>query len=653
MSGSVWLDPEGGWSEASPEYQLTPVWYSGSEVGTYDRAEIEGAGSKEALWAALGWLNRRVQIRNEYGTTVWAGFINEVRISLGGLVMGVSLEPMANRVKVIYSYEDANGAPADGDTGYSDDSESITRYGVKEDVESIGDADEALALKRQSEILRARGRPKGTPSLTKEKPGLRLICLGQWHKLGWKFYENLVGRVVYEPVSESVEDVLGWGFTSDQVGFYHVVDSIHDLGARFDALKVGDRFSVSGSANNNTVFTVTETAPDDEQEVYTATTISFDPNDDIMDSAGGLGFVREQAMIRVQGSSLNSGYHLINGAGSSHVTTDTGWKGVVVSEGAGASITITQGNGVRVAQGVAKELPGATVTVWALSQQIMQIFQVDGAWRFHQVAIKVGKVGNPVDNLFVEIRTVSGGNPTGVVVDGGFAPGGQISETPEWRWFRCQNVQAAVSTDYALVVRRSGAMDGENYYVVELNEEEIYVHGAVKHYDGFSWIARTPAASMPFRVYGSLDNALQIKAMLTAAGVFSVVDANVLSSVYTQLWRGGENRILDEVAKLIAAQTSSGKRLQAKVGLDGNNVTVVEEPTASAENDDRWMSNGVIQSAGGTEAERGVLPVGRWLVLGDLPSSLDVMLAGVSPVMVGTAEYDCKSGEMRVEPRLG
>lgn len=645
---TAWLDPT-NYGEIRQALEARPSWISSADVGGCDSAEIAVSGPATALWDALNWLKRPVVTINSLGNWTWWGYVHEVRISLGGLTVGVSLERMFNYVNVVWTEPGADGTPERKETGWAQDSDSVLRYGYKELLYTLGDASQARALAKRADILAQQGKPRAIPIMEGETaPGIKLICKGWWSTLGWRYYKNLVGRVIYDPSSSGVQTIVGFGFSSNQIGFWINAKTIHDLGGRLKAFSEGDVFTVSGSASNNGSFTVTQPTSEKVQ-TYTAATISFDPLDDILDSAGGLGFAREGAMVLATGTS-NAHYHLIKSTGSDHITVETGFGGSIVTEGP-HTITLTQGNEVVVANAVVKETPGATVTITGQSQKISQIFRTDGTWLAGQVAVKVGKTGTPADNFVLELFAVSGGNPTGSALDSGTLAPSLIKTAANYEWITLNNVATLTTgTDYALVARRSGSVSATDYFTVELNEEDLYSFGAVKLWDGSAWVARATPASMPFKVYGVQDTASQIKDMLNSAGqFFSLVDVPLASGVYENQWRDGDRYALDEITALINTQTSSGQRMLSRVTAELI-AQVFTEPTAS-DIDDRFGLDGVVRNAAGGRVEPGKLPAGRWLVLDRLPTALDVMLQSVSPIMVERAEYDCEKDAWRLTPR--
>lgn len=196
------------------------IRYSEKAVGGYAEAEIEIFGSDEALAQSLNWLRYGIVIKNKSGTVVWSGYVEGVDIIAGALWDRVSLQAMWNKVAVTYSYNAANGDWIRGTTAYSSDSDSISRYGTKENVFSMGDGESALAIAKRDEIVRQQGKPTALPIVDSAERGVRLYCRGLWNTLNWKYFQRLEGKIENEGTNSEFAFPLGWKVAaSQQIGF--------------------------------------------------------------------------------------------------------------------------------------------------------------------------------------------------------------------------------------------------------------------------------------------------------------------------------------------------------------------------------------------------------------------------------------------------
>lgn len=622
--------------------------YESAALGGPDWAEVAVHGALEAVLEVLNWLRWRVEIRTLHGTPVWWGFVNEVVVRWGALEVGWSLEQMTNRTSVLYTVTDPDGAIVTEQTAWADDALSQAEYGVKELLLSVGslDADAALLLRDQA----LRGAPPATPTVQSgagPKYAALLRCVGEWQRLGWRYAWREEGRVEFEG-SLGHEMPIGWGLTSTTIGFWK--KTIQCAVAGLDALDEGMVVTVSGSSDNNGTLTVDGRASG-EIESYTATTISFDASDDIMDSAGGLGFLEDGQFVLVAGSTSNNGWHMLDGTETKHVTTYQNFTGNIVTEAAGDTVTLTQGQTLKVTDERTREEPGDTVTLTLHGARTAQRFSLAAALSgVHKVAMKIGKVGAPSDNFVIELRADSSGSPTGTWLATVTLAAAAIGERVEWVWGALDADVDLSAGDYWLVCRRSGSNDAVNYFVLGMVEE---AHATCKSWDGSAWAAHVSGWYAPFKVWSEEDIADQIAWLLAqGGGHFTGVSVAEDMNVRTNPYMEGPLTYLDAIEKLIEIGIEDGRRLVAGVSVE--RLCRVEQAAVSSGNN-RLLSvdgEGAVRLLdwAGTGFEDGVLPVGEWVDLVDLPEALTA-LTGVTPMEVERASWDGRAQALRVEVR--
>lgn len=625
------------WGAVNPALDVEPVYHRGGVYGGPMVAEMAVSGAFPALWDLLGWLLRPVEVRGEHGRRLWWGFVNEVRINMGGLTVGVSLDNMANRVAVAYATTDANGSPVNGTTEWVSDTDSISRYGTKELLESLGESGQAAAEAYRNTLLDARAWPRGVPSVGEGTPGTAtVICVGWIETLRWLRFARDEGRDEYGTLGGELH-AIGWGLTDNSIGF--AAEGIHDLDANLTALDVGDQVIVSGTSSNNGTFTVTQAASG-ELIVYSATTISFDPADDINDSAEGLGFVENDYFIYVSGSSANTGYHLIDETGDGHIATADALTGTISAEAAGPSISITQGHRVTVAEALTDELPGGSpVTLTMVGVQLAQRFTAASGYTVAQIAIPVGRVGSPADNLVVELMSESASAP-GSVLEAVSVTGTELIEDDQpFRWITFGETTTLVQgTSYWIRVRRSGSVDAANYYVLGLTDEAG--GGSCKVWNGSAWVNHPRGLYLPHKVWGAEENGLQIARIVEDAGQFLAGSDVVTTGRTTPEWRDGTKSAYNELMKLLAQGNSDGKRLLAEVTPERLLRVYAEPDRPDAFGDgDRLATDGTLRGVSGGRRQRGLLPHGEWLVVDELPGYLNAQLE-ISPLFVDEAAWN-------------
>lgn len=644
MSFSVFLDPSGGYGPAPSALRLAPLAYRSSVQGGPVWAEVAVHGPEEALWSALDWLRRPLEIRDPSGAAVWWGLVNEVRLQLNGMTIGLSLEEMATRVAV--SSYNADGAAV---TLWSEDAAFVARYGYKELIYSMGAGDTIAANAKLVELLANYAEPNATLSLQQRSapPSALLTCIGWWETLNWRYFQRLEGRIEWDGGDGDAQDqILGWGFTSTQIGFSAVGGAaiLDDLGVRLAPLATGDQIVVSGATNagNNKTLTVVRRASGNTQTVIANAGISFNPVDDIVAASAILGAIRNEQYLLVAGSPANSRYHLIETAGDSAIATVEGVTGNIVAESAGPVITLTQGHAINVAEALVSEPPAANVTLRMLAQEIAQAFTPTHSFTVDRYAITAGKIGTPAGGLEIRIWSDSGGNPATQLITVTL-PSATIDDSITVRWADAPNtLTLAAGTQYWISTRPTGGTAAASYFVIETVQAAY--SGACKIWNGSAWVVHPAGVTLPFRVWGAEDNLAQLTRIIADRGqFFTGTDLRLASTgLATNQYRDNDLTALSEAQKLIGQGDSSGRRIMVSVTPE-RVVRIAPEPTPGALLN--RINNGAIRHALGGPYPRGWLPVGEWLSIDNLPASVNNRL-GLSPRFVDEAEYNVKSDEL-------
>lgn len=632
--------------------QLSPRMFRSVAVGGPDIAEIAVLGAEENLAAIDDWLAYRVVIRNGAGNVVWFGYVHEVSRSDGALEIGYSLDAMANRVAADYTFEDANGATQSGRTAWLGDQASQDKFGVKEELLSFADSTAAQAAALVATTLAARAQPAPTLEISDQSDGGGVLrCRGWWHQLDWRFYANATGRWL-KMADADIEHALGYVRVSNQIGFRD--KNIHDLAARLNELPVQQQINISGAAQtaNNGILSLDGKPPDTSATIYTATTISFDPLDDIMDSAEQLGVFAVGEMINVAGASnpANNATRFIktltDPPGRIEVSPAT-----IVAEDAGATVTITRGHSARITgrSTFAREPAGANVTITPIGSRLAQSFQLPAAWTVRQAAIQARAFGAPP-----ALRISMYSNAAG-------APGTQLATTTiaaasvprQMGWIQAEfspGVALQENTTYWLVVEiDGGGVSDINYYHVGLDSTCADVDGSLLVFTGSAWSSRTPNADMPFQLWSLQDTATQIKNMLVASGVFTSVQLATASNVETRQYRAGDQRIRTEIERLLQVGDDDSTQLIVSLACDATGAPTATIQSMPAPDDDiLLLPNGEIIDALAQRWDSGVLPAGRWVSITGTHTSRSI----TERLYVAEAEYDITAQRLRITPQF-
>lgn len=639
-----------GLSEAPfTSLQLIVQRYSAAAIGGSEQAEIEVTGPDEFLREIHRWLGYYVVILNENDNKVWFGRVMQTTTRRGSRQFTRSLDEMANRIAVSYSYNDAGGNAVNATTAWADDADSQLRYGIKEQLLSIGDATAQLAEAIRDQSLALLSMPVKAVSFGGNgQSGGSLLCRGLWQSTAWRLY-NQPGGLIANDVSGTVDHLLGWGFTSATIGFDATEDRIHDINARLEDLRQDDQIIVSGATNagNNSTFTILLTT-NVEPDSYTGTDIRFEASDDVFSTNSGFGFVQSAEMIKISGSSVggnNRYYFAKDDVAADHITVNPN----VTASAAGPTITVEQGHSVAITGSLTTEFPAATVTLTALGTQVAQSFTmaVDTPFLVAEVFVRVKRVGSPSDSLRVAIQSNSSGSPSGTILESVTTLGTALSEDMDWlKSVFSATVALAYGTTYWLVISRTGSNDPVNYYMVDLSEDLGYAGGAFKLWNGSAWVSRSPDVDMPFQVWAHRETTNQISDMLTTAGqFFTVQDIQLASGIFSRQYRDSDQTAQAELETLLKAGKTSGRRLLANVTPD-RVVHILEEPVYdSASSPLLNESMQVLNTDGVTPWEPGKLPAGMWLTLtNELPDDADVFIE--------RAEYDALNGSYTaLEPK--
>jgi hypothetical protein len=640
----VYLPPDdiltGKWGPTPAELTLTPAFTRANDMGGPDVAEIEVRGPALALEETLDWLRRLVFVRNEHGMDVWWGYVNEVRLSAGASTYTVSLDDVANRVAVAYAAPTADGASERQTTPWAEDAQSVARYGVKELLDSAGTAYTAAALGRRTTLLNDLANASAAPSLGGDgESRALLVCVGWMESLRWRMFRRLEGRLEFEGETGRVQPI-GWSIAgSNQVGFGD--GAIHDAWGRLGGLPAGARVTVIGSVGNNKSFTVAEGTAE-EVESYVNNTISFQPSDDIFDSADGLGKFKADHWLLVTGSAANSRWHRIGSAGDDHLRTSAGVSGAISAETTGPTIGLYQAQRLPTREAAVFEAPGAAagVSVLLTGHVLAQSFVLPNAMDVAQVAIQLAKTGAPADDFVIQVRADASGAPGAVLATGALATA-DVGESLAWRWVTLPLTTLAAGT-YWLTCTRAGAASAVNFYRVQLSPT---AYGTCLAWTGSAWVANPLGEYLPFRVWAGEDTASQMRRVVADCGQFlAAIDAPAATGIVTNPYRDEDETALDALFKLLDSGTAAGERLLAQVTPQ----RVLQIFTTAPGGDVLlWGGDGVLRQAAGGRLPRGYLPVGEWVRPEGLSEATRAALR-VAPVLIEEAEYDWGAGELRI-----
>lgn len=189
----LFQDRDGAWALPVAGVTWVVERYAHRAIGGPDYADLVAYGSAHALGAVVGLLRGGVVIKDSREETVWWGYVDDVRLTLNNVQLGVGLGDMANRVRVAYSYVPP-GSQTVGErrtTEWVEHAESIALYGAKElTIRAGGMTPEAAAQLAAGELARRAWPVPTAPELGAHGLHANVRCRGWWHTFGWFYYAN-------------------------------------------------------------------------------------------------------------------------------------------------------------------------------------------------------------------------------------------------------------------------------------------------------------------------------------------------------------------------------------------------------------------------------------------------------------------------------
>lgn len=192
----------------NPRFDLRPLRWSWTRPGGCDRAEIEVIGSERNVWQSLPSLLRSpVTIYNNNHSKLWWGYVHEVQLYANDMIVGLSLDGLYNRVAL--SYNQLAGGGTSGTptvSAWSQDADSVARFGQKELLATYGDATSDQADAIVTGLLNDFRYVLPDVRAGGSNVAARLICRGWWHTLGWRYYDN--ANTAEIALTDQIDDII-------------------------------------------------------------------------------------------------------------------------------------------------------------------------------------------------------------------------------------------------------------------------------------------------------------------------------------------------------------------------------------------------------------------------------------------------------------
>lgn len=641
-----------------------PEQFSFKSFGGANKATVRVTGTEIDIIRSQEWLRNPIFIDDNEEGTVWWGFVHDIEIAYGVWTIGVSLDKMANKVKVVYNEPVISGSSTKKETDWTEDSLSIAAYGIKEQRITASDATLTMAEAKRDQHLSLFSKPMQTRRMqTSANSQATLRCVGWLETLKWQYYTQPLGFIANTNTSQSKTQKLGLGLTAATIGFNADKRTLHDRLGRLGNFKKDDQIIISGATNptNNGTFTVEQgtdkTLVTISGSQYGFKTVSGDPQIYDNTTGGGLAPLSAGDMLYVTGATnpANNGYYFVLSATSDGKTVVVDRS--VVTE-LGATITIVRGNAIRVvATGFVDEYPSATVTVKIKGEAIRQKFISNGHWHAGEVDIRAKKIGAPVDQLRVSIYSDVGGNPSAELV-GISIDATNLSTSIDWlQAIFATPYLLADATSYMIVIARTGSDDPDNYYEIGVDESLAYPDGALRLKINGVWdtatdYARVPDADLQFRVIGYDETTEQLHDILVDCCPFlEGVVVRDASGIQAPMYRDGTLTADKEVDKLLSYGSDTQQRLI--ITVDKNRIAYIDkEPVIDSQFLYLVDKNGHMRDYLDNEIPLVQALVNVWCEQDIIPVSVNTsLLASVSPAYVDEHEVNLVNGKRRIQFR--
>ena len=598
------------------------------EIDVQDmEADIEGGsatatlrvtGSPQSLWKCFDYLRYGVEIHSTEANKQWWGFVAEIELVTGAWTLGLSLDTMRNRIKIVYNEPTLFGKSGKQETAWLQDDLSVGQYGYKELIQSVSDIRASDATVLQASALALKKFPTIQRRLTySQNVSMTMRCRGWWDTLGWRYYSQAIGLDEYTATVTAATQKIGLGLTANNIGFLKANKTVHDLYARLGNFKKDDKIRITGTMNGNDgTYTVSQSS-NRTQKLYTATTLSFASSDkSISDSAKLLQDFNANDLIFVSGSvPANNGYYFVVSAsadGSKIILNRS-----VTTAGAGASVTLMRGHAITVNEIVANdETPANAVTIQLYGDAVAQAIYPTSVYRIGSLGMRIQKIGNPTDAVAVSLWSNNAGVPFAQLISATIN-GADIPSSQQWLTasFANPTLMTIVGTPYHLVIQRTGAQSPTDYYAVSIDESLGYTSGGMILRVNGAWntsYQRTPNADLNFKLIGVEDSLIQVATIVAQSGQFlNGVQNSAGSGVWTPIYRSEAKPADDEIAKLLALGTSTGARVQASVSPE-RTVMIAPEPDSGTSKPVLINEQGEILDYYGNPMSDDEIPVGTW-----------------------------------------
>jgi hypothetical protein len=632
-----------------PAVQFTVTRHLTTVQGGPESAELLCSGHEDELIALFNLLAHGVELISDEGDRVWWGRVNEVRVTIGAMVVGLTLNTMSNKVAVAYTLTD----PITGTSGerlttaYIEDTFSESLYGIKELLQTLSSGTAAQANALQAMLLDRQKMPTPTLSMAQNgrgAPKAIINCLGWYSTLENRYANVSVAAPAYtvQPSSPSYSVTTTYGITQSEdigisIGKTSTIQQLaFDLpntivwpcvwkrikvklvrtGASVDNLLIDLRLGTA-SAPGTILHTIT--VPTATISTTANTVMEFTPTDNVYRVPG----VSYCITVRRSGAVDATKYVDIMG-----LTTLTNPSSATYTYN-GTTWALA---GMDTFYDFSEEAPDYSVDLNALTARgrIAIPFTVSSALAVGSVRVPLAKFGSPTGNVDVFITVDSAGSPGAVIATQSLPASGLTNDYQDVLWDALSaNTVLTPATTYWLQIWPTGTTSAAAFIRVLVNPALGYAGGDPKIYNGSAWVALSPNADMLFSLGLVQETTEQIKQLATTYGQFITgIDIDTVSNVWTNPARNGDVTVRQCIDEMLDSGTSAGVRLLADVSAD-RRLRIYAEPTAAsvANREYQLLRDGRLVNAMNVPVDKSTPVVGVWCKFRDiLPEAINQAL---------------------------
>ena len=194
-------------AQGGPDWATVKVTYSRDAAQAALRKIGRNMVELLDAWEMLKILRCPVVITDEQDNPVWWGMVQGSLVKDQCVQVGVSLDKMTNKARVVYSRVNIAGTVGErAQTDWSQDDLSISEYGTRQRQYSMSQANDEQAEARRDTLLQRLKYPLVQRTFGEYgEPAASLNLAGWFSTLDWLPYENSSGKEGYETIGDGLQ----------------------------------------------------------------------------------------------------------------------------------------------------------------------------------------------------------------------------------------------------------------------------------------------------------------------------------------------------------------------------------------------------------------------------------------------------------------